>query len=147
VKYYLAYGMNTNLQSMQERCPAAQSLGKVMLVGHTLEFKFHADARVSDNQVMECALWQISDKCEQSLDALEGYPHYYQKKSVQVQYNNRTIDCMIYYMVSESALHIPPQPYYDMVLQGYMQHQMMTLPVHQAYERALRSTGYQHEET
>lgn len=122
MKYYLAYGMNTNLQSMHERCPAARSLGLVVLSNHRLVFKYHADMEYAPGVNSECVLWQITDACEQSLDALEGFPHYYQKTTVAVYHQARPLECMMYYMVTGSPQGAPPDSYYNMVLQGYQQH-------------------------
>lgn len=138
MKYYLAYGMNTNLASMAQRCPGAVSLGKIMLLDHTFKFKHHADAEYVPNRVMECALWAITDECEKSLDALEGYPYYYDKKNVQVNWRGKNIEAMIYFMTNTFNMPAKPnQSYYDMVIQGYYQHEMDTSLVHLAYEETL----------
>ena len=138
MKYYLAYGMNTNLASMAQRCPKAMSLGKVMLPDHTFKFKHHADAEYARNRVMECALWAITDECEKSLDSLEGYPYYYDKKTVQVSWHGKSIDAMIYFMTNTFDMPAKPsQSYLDMVIRGYHQHEMNTGIVHMAYEETL----------
>lgn len=138
MKYYLAYGMNTNLASMAQRCPNAVSLGKVVLADHMFKFKHHADAEYCQNQAMECALWSITEECERSLDALEGYPYYYDKKMVKVPWQGKYIEAMIYFMSSTFDMpNKPSQSYYDMVIQGYHQHEMSTGVVHMAYEETL----------
>jgi len=73
---------------------------------------------------MECALWRITDDCEQSLDQLEGYPFYYDKKEVVIQHQGKTIRPMIYYMKDNSALDMPAKHYLDMVVEGYREHKM-----------------------
>lgn len=138
MKYYLAYGMNTNLAGMAKRCPKAISLGKVMLIDHTFKFKHHADAEYSPNRVMECALWAITEECEKSLDALEGYPYYYDKKTVTVTWNGKTIEAMIYFMTNTFDMPSKPsQIYLDMLIQGYHQHEMSTNIIYSAYEETL----------
>ena len=138
MKYYLAYGMNTNLAGMAQRCPDATSLGKVMLTDHTLKFKHHADAEYCENRVMECALWIITEECERKLDLLEGYPYYYDKKMVKVMWQGRYIESMIYFMTNSFDMPArPSQSYLDMVLQGYHQHDMDTGAIHRAYEETL----------
>lgn len=138
MKYYLAYGMNTNLASMAQRCPDSVSLGKVTLADHTLKFKHHADAEYCENAAMECALWIITEKCEKSLDSLEAYPYYYDKKTVQVPWQGKYIDAMIYFMIGRfDKISTPSQRYYDMLIQGYHQHGMNTGAVHMAYEETL----------
>ena len=124
MKYYLAYGMNTNLAEMEYRCPAAESLGKVVLDNHKLAFKVHCDAEYKPGASMECALWRITDKCEQALDQLEGYPFYYDKKEVIVEHNGKTLRPMIYYMKDNTVLDMPSEHYLKMVTEGYREHNM-----------------------
>jgi len=124
MKYYLAYGMNTNKAEMEHRCPEAESMGKVVLKDHKLAFKLHCDAEYKPGASMECALWRITDDCEQSLDRLEGYPFYYDKKEVIIQHQGKTIRPMIYYMKDNSALDMPAEHYLNMVVEGYSEHQM-----------------------
>jgi gamma-glutamylcyclotransferase (GGCT)/AIG2-like uncharacterized protein YtfP len=138
MKFYLAYGMNTNLGSMMYRSPASKSLGKVTLADHAFKFKHHADAEYLPGASMECAIWSITDDCERSLDNLEGYPYYYEKKMVPVEFQGKIVEAMIYYMVSDyKTPSRPSQNYYDMVLQGYHQHGMDTNILHRAYEETL----------
>ena len=59
--------MNTDLSSMSVRCPDAVSLGKVKLKNHKLVFKQFCDVEKEHNSLMECALWSITDACEDSL--------------------------------------------------------------------------------
>jgi gamma-glutamylcyclotransferase (GGCT)/AIG2-like uncharacterized protein YtfP len=140
-KYYLAYGMNTNLSSMAFRCPAARSLGKVELKNHKLAFKIYCDAVKQPNTSMECVLWTITDACESSLDRLEGYPHFYQKKEVSVQHDNKTIRAMIYYMPREFQLDTPSQSYVDTVSTGYQEHDISTEQIVKALEELEQCTS------
>lgn len=135
--YYLAYGMNTNLAGMAHRCPRAFSMGKVLLLDHSLKFKYHADAEYSPGDSMECAIWRITEECEFALDMLEAYPDYYNKKTVSVMFNNKPVDAMIYYMNTGNELGTPTQNYFNSVLQGYYQHGMDTVAVHRAYDETL----------
>lgn len=121
-RYYLAYGMNTNLDSMKMRCPDAKSLGKVLLRDHSLAFKGCCDIIHSPGYHMECVLWTITDKCEASLDILEGYPSFYTKKEVPVRHKNDTVRAMIYYMRDTHKLNYPSKSYLDMVTEGYESH-------------------------
>ena len=138
MKFYLAYGMNTNLGSMMQRSPKSSSLGKVTLKDHAFKFKHHADAEYTPGESMECAIWTITEECERNLDNLEGYPYYYEKKMVPVEFQGKTVEAMIYYMVSDYRTPSrPSQNYYDMVIQGYYQHEMNTEVLHRAYEETL----------
>lgn len=122
--YYLAYGMNTNLKGMKSRCPDAVWLGKVVLTDHKLQFKHHCDAQYDRNSEMECALWSITDKCEQSLDRLEGFPDYYLKKEVSVIWKGKSIRAMIYFMPNDNFLDFPSEYYFQLVVEGYKQNNM-----------------------
>jgi len=123
--YYLAYGMNTNLDSMKSRCPDAISLGKVWLLDHELRFKHFCDIEQNLGSMMECALWSITEACERSLDRLEGYPDFYLKKEVKVKWNNKNIIAMIYYMAdSYHEYDFPSEYYFSTVITGYKQHEM-----------------------
>ncbi len=140
-KFYLAYGMNPNLSSMSIRCPDAKSLGKVELKNHKLAFKQFCDVVKQPGAVMECALWSITDRCEESLDRLEGYPHFYKKKEVSVTHDNRLIRAMIYYMPSHFEMDAPGQGYLDTVTEGYKQHQMSTGQIINALEELSQCTS------
>jgi len=140
-KYYLAYGMNTNLTSMATRCPAARSLGKVQLKNHKLAFKLFCDVVKQPDTSMECVLWSITDTCENSLDRLEGYPHFYKKKEVSVQHDSRLIRAMIYYMPSHYELGMPGQSYVDTVTAGYQEHNISTDQIIKALEELEQCTS------
>lgn len=132
--YYLAYGMNTNLVSMADRCPAARSLGKVVLNNHRLVFRHFCDVEYSQGHNMECALWSITDRCEQSLDRLEGYPDFYLKKEVDVVFNGKKIKAMVYYMTDRYAHSFPSEYYFQMVLEGYKEHNIDLNQLHRAID-------------
>lgn len=136
--YYLAYGMNTNLMGMAQRCPAAQSLGKVVLHNHKLKFRHFCDVEFVKGHSMECALWSITDACERSLDRLEGYPDFYLKKEVDVTWQNRKIKAMIYYMTDRYAPSFPSEHYFEMVLEGYKSHNMNLKPLYNAIDDVLK---------
>lgn len=137
MKYYLAYGMNTNIDSMKIRCPRATSLGSVILPNHTLRFKGCCDIDYTPGQDMECALWLISDECEFSLDLLEGYPYFYDKKTVTVNANSEKIQAMVYFMTPGHKLGIPSQYYLDMVVDGYHDHNMNVSQIESALSEIL----------
>jgi gamma-glutamylcyclotransferase (GGCT)/AIG2-like uncharacterized protein YtfP len=123
---------------MKLRCPKAISHGKVLLVNHSLAFKGVCDAVKTYNKHMECTLWTITDDCEKSLDALEGYPFMYDKKEVSVEYKGRTISAMIYYMTGSPKLDMPSESYLDMVVEGYENHDMNLMQILSALEEVLK---------
>ena len=133
-KYMVAYGMNTNLSSMATRCPAAKSMGAVTLKGYKLAFKYFCDVVVDPAAKMECVLWNITDDCEQSLDATEGYPDFYGKKEVDVTHDGRKIRAMIYYMTGRDQPAQPSESYLNMVTQGYSEHNINIMQLVTALE-------------
>ena len=119
---YFAYGMNTNLAQMAMRCPQAQSLGAAYLPNHEFRFARHADILPTPGFVTHGVLWEITEKCQHSLDALEGYPNYYQRKTVTVIHENQQIEAMTYYMTGNLADEAPSQGYVAMLRDGYSEH-------------------------
>jgi gamma-glutamylcyclotransferase (GGCT)/AIG2-like uncharacterized protein YtfP len=118
-KLYFAYGMNTNQQQMQQRCPGAKSLGLAKLQHHQLEFRTHATISHSRGHVVEGVLWAITSQDEAALDRLEGYPVYYDKKTITVEHQGQPYQAMTYVMDSSMTLAPPNDYYYQTVSQGY----------------------------
>jgi hypothetical protein len=141
-KYYLAYGMNTNRQQMAQRCPAAISLGAVKLVDYKLAFRTFCDVVPSVGHQMDCALWSITDHCEQALDRLEGFPDFYGKKEVSVIYKSKPIMAMIYYMKDLYKQSLPSANYLNLVTEGYMHHNMSVEQIYTAIDEVSNHEHY-----
>ena len=111
--YYMAYGMNTNREAMAARCPKAKPMGGFYLPNHRLIFRRVADFRADADAILPVVLWEITEDCLRSLDALEGYPHHYDRRKVNG-------DWIIYDMNgNKSSLRTPSGGYYHMIEQGY----------------------------
>ena len=119
---YFAYGMNTNLAQMANRCPRSQSLGQATLMGHEFRFARHADIIPNPDYNTRGVLWEITPECELNLDALEGYPTYYLKKQVNVFHNGKSVECMTYYMTGDLPDEFPSDGYLEMLMEGYLEH-------------------------
>ena len=119
VKLYFAYGMNTNRDEMAYRCPGARALGKALLPGYRLEFKSFATIVPSPKESVEGVLWTITDTDESDLDLLEGYPEFYDKKTVSVEHDNQSYIAMTYIMGPREKGYAPSDGYYNMVSEGY----------------------------
>jgi gamma-glutamylcyclotransferase (GGCT)/AIG2-like uncharacterized protein YtfP len=129
---YFAYGMNTNLAQMAQRCPRAVSLGKAVLYNHEFRFARHADIIENPEFATQGALWEITPECELSLDALEGYPTYYLKKMVNVFHNGKSVNCMAYYMTGELVDEFPSDGYLEMLFEGYREHNLDTRQIYES---------------
>jgi gamma-glutamylcyclotransferase (GGCT)/AIG2-like uncharacterized protein YtfP len=119
---YFAYGMNTNQRQMATRCPCAKSLGKATLMEHEFRFSIHADIIPDPEFNTQGVLWEISQDCERALDALEGFPTYYEKKMVRVLHNGKSIEAMTYYMTGDLPDEYPSDGYLEMLFEGYKEH-------------------------
>ena len=119
VKLYFAYGMNTNQDEMSCRCPGARALGRAVLPGYSLEFKSFATIMPNPKESVEGVLWTITESDESALDMLEGYPEFYDKKTVSVEHNGQSYIAMTYIMGPHEQGHAPSNGYYSMVSEGY----------------------------
>lgn len=129
---YFAYGMNTNTQEMAARCPAALSLGGGRLVDHTFRFSEHADVIKTPGSYVDGLVWEISNKCLESLDVLEGFPYYYNRREKTVYHNGRFVQAITYFMQPGHVDHAPSIGYFNMVLDGYAQHNIPANQLHNA---------------
>ena len=114
-----SYGMNTNLTSMASRCPKAMCLGPAKLLNFELRFRGHADIQFVAGSSMDVVLWEITDDCLQSLDMLEGYPHYYNCINAVVDFMGELHICLVYIMNDQGYESRPGDGYYDMCYEGY----------------------------
>jgi len=119
IKLYFAYGMNTNREEMAYRCPNARAMGRAILPGYRFEFKSFATIVPDPKETVEGVLWTITESDEAALDVLEGYPEFYDKKSVRVIHDNLTHIAMTYIMGPREQGHAPSDGYYRMVSEGY----------------------------
>ncbi len=119
IKLYFAYGMNTNREEMAYRCPGAMPMGRAILPDYRLEFKSFATIVPSPKETVEGVLWTITDSDESALDMLEGYPEFYDKKTVSVEHDNQSYIAMTYIMGPREQGYAPSSGYYSMVSEGY----------------------------
>lgn len=117
---YFAYGMNTNAHEMARRCPGSRVLGKAYLDGYRFVFRGHADVELADrDDYVVGVLWEIDDRDLESLDVLEGFPDYYLRQRVRVEYDERELVAWVYTMEDQSFTSDPHQSYFDMCHEGY----------------------------
>jgi len=106
MKFYFAYGSNMNLEQMKRRCPDSKLLGVAILKGYKFVYDGYSHTRKgavaniveSSDEIVNGALYKISDSDEENLDGYEGYPTYYQKKMVKVvDLQGNEYEAMVYY--------------------------------------------------
>lgn len=131
---YFAYGMNTSVDGMARRCPAAVSHGHARLLNHVFRFSGPADVVKAQGSFVEGVLWTITDRCLDALDLLEGYPYYYNRNIRQVWHDGRIVPALVYYMQPGNLDSPPSQGYFDLVLEGYTEHGVPTEQLHNALE-------------
>jgi gamma-glutamylcyclotransferase (GGCT)/AIG2-like uncharacterized protein YtfP len=78
---YFAYGANMHPGQMAWRCPDALAHRAFILKDWELKFYNHATIEPKKGAEVAGVLWTITDACEQSLDAFEGFPSYYTKRT------------------------------------------------------------------
>jgi len=127
---YFAYGMNTNLDSMAHRCPGAECLGPAILAQHRFRFAVHADVVPDPDQFVDGVLWRITETHLASLDLLEGFPEYYDRKLVTVLNSHGIQPAITYFMQPGAPDAVPGSGYLNMCLAGYRQNGVSAQQIH-----------------
>ena len=138
IKLYFAYGMNTNQNEMAYRCPGAVPMGKAVLPGYRFEFKSFATIVPSPKETVEGVIWTITESDESALDMLEGYPEFYDKKTVSVEHDNQSYIAMTYIMGPREQGYAPSDGYYSMVSEGYQTFGLSQTQLLDAKNRSIR---------
>jgi gamma-glutamylcyclotransferase (GGCT)/AIG2-like uncharacterized protein YtfP len=123
---YFSYGMNTNRRGMAQRCPGAVSLGHARLIDHSFRFATHADVVRCKGSYVDGVLWEIDQSHLNSLDHLEGFPYYYNRRRLRVAHEDRIVLAETYFMQPGNLENLPGQGYFDMVVEGYQEHRVPT---------------------
>ena len=105
-RLYIAYGSNLNVRQMKTRCPNAKNSRYGKLKGWELLFKgsksgSYLTIEKKENAIVPVVIWEVDKTDEKALDRYEGYPTFYYKKDIKVQYK-----------ASEQAIaeRLPPSP-------------------------------------
>lgn len=85
-------------------------------------------------------LWKITTDCLRSLDRLESYPHYYDRKVVTVEHRGRTFQAWTYTMQPGNPDAQPGQSYWDSLIEGYKEHGVPQSQLYLASHRIPRKT-------
>lgn len=127
---YFAYGANIDPVAMSWRCPAAEPVGAFELRDWQLEFYSHATIEPSPGHSVHGVLWNLTKECEQSLDAFEGFPSYYTKRTwTQDGY------WFFFYEMTDYKQGLPSSGYIHGIANGYDQWRLPQDSLQQALDR------------
>lgn len=129
-KIYIAYGSNLNVAQMKRRCPDAVLIGSGRLENYELLYRGNGRnlgvATVAHRKggIVPIGIWSISANDERALDAYEGYPWLYKKRTLTVVLNStdgeRKVRGLVYVMCPEhDHPAYPTQGYVRTIAQGY----------------------------
>lgn len=124
-KIYIAYGSNMSEAQMAQRCPDATLAGTGRVNGYELLFKgsltgCYATIEKKAGAFVPVVLWRISAADEQRLDAYEGFPRFYYKKTIPVETDGGTIRGLVYIMHEERRFGEPGDWYYQNMERDYL---------------------------
>lgn len=137
-KIYVAYGSNMNIRQMDCRCPNAKEIGIGKLKDHELLFKgtegnAYATIVPKEDAEVDVVLWEIKASDEKYLDRYEGYPSFYTKEMVTVQMEGgMSVEGMAYVMDRKQEIGMPSKLYFQIIVEGYVEHGMDVSPLIQA---------------
>lgn len=95
------------------------------------EWKFQKDVNIAGIDCEKCEMvtpiliWEVTPSDEKALDRYEGYPAFYYKKDIKLQYKEirtgkrRTINAFAYIMHEERQIGVPSLFYLNTCLEGY----------------------------
>ena len=133
--YYFAYGMLTDPDYM----PGAELMGAATLNNFEFELLAHANVHPVAGAQATGVLWAIDRQLLAQLDQVEGYPHYYDRKTVPVICDGRRYEAEVYTMTPESRRLSQGRPvsprYVQTVIKGYNHAGVPVTQIDQAYQR------------
>ena len=139
---YFAYGSNLNLDQMARRCPDAEPVGRVRLDGYRLAFRRTGGGYLTilpdKGNHVDGLLWKVSAQDEQALNHYEGFPHFYARRTVDVQGKGVGHQAMVYVMNApyKDEPERPSRYYWNTVLEGCRQNGIPMQPMLEAWREA-----------
>jgi gamma-glutamylcyclotransferase (GGCT)/AIG2-like uncharacterized protein YtfP len=120
-RLYLAYGAHMSIETMKQRCPEAELIGKTYIDGWKLTMPFYANIERDDCGKTPALVWEITADDEKNLNHCEGYPTCHEKTQIIVMVKGKTQTAMAYVMTKEyaSSDRIARDGYLDELIQGY----------------------------
>lgn len=123
-RLYIAYGSNINIRQMQYRCPDAAIVGTSVIPNCELLFRgsktgAYATIQPHESKSVPVLIWETSARDEIALDQYEGYPRFYGKEEVEIQFNGKPLTTYVYKMPESYELGMPSNAYINTILEGY----------------------------
>jgi gamma-glutamylcyclotransferase (GGCT)/AIG2-like uncharacterized protein YtfP len=117
---YFAYGMLTDPDLMQ----GITRIGVATLPNYSFELLQYANIYVDAGGKTSGVLWAIDSAIQEQLDSIEGYPTFYDRKTVLVHSNGRRFNASVYMMTPDSRELLrdttPRRDYIQRVSRGYI---------------------------
>ncbi len=129
-RYYLAYGSNLNVKQMTFRCPESRMVGLAQIKDYRLLFKgsktgSYLTIEPMKGSTVPVVVWEVSERDEYNLDRYEGYPNFYYKAEMEIEFKGirtdriRKRDAFVYIMHEERKCGLPSGSYLHTCLEGY----------------------------
>jgi len=133
-RYYFAYGMLTDPEVMGD----TPLVGAAVLRNWQFEFLQYANVIPQAGGEVWGSLWQVDDKIMNELDQVEGYPNFYDRKTVPVSCNGKRYVAEVYTMTPESREWLegthPSRKYVQRLVNGYRHAGLPMTQIHTALE-------------
>ena len=115
---------------MQHRCPDARIIGIATLKNWTLLFRgsktgSYLTIEPAKGYTVPVAVWEVSETDEASLDRYEGYPTFYYKQELEIEYTGitsgrkRKRKVFVYIMHEDRPYGVPSKHYLETCAFGY----------------------------
>ena len=119
---YFAYGSNLNLEQIDCRCPGIRPLTTAKLRDYELVFRGVADVISAPGKTVIGAIYEVNEAHLQALDLYEGFPHFYQRRLVEVEtLQGEKLPALIYVMSEKNAPYPPDKHYLHIIITGMKQ--------------------------
>lgn len=133
--YYFAYGMLTDPDNMS----GAELIGAATLNNFEFELFTHANVQPKAGASTVGVLWVIDRQLLGHLDQIEGYPHYYDRKTVPVFASGQRYEAEVYTMTPASRDAVMGRPtskgYVASLVRGYKNAGIPLTQLSIAYQR------------
>lgn len=119
--YYFAYGSNTYLSQMSERCPNSTVYKPATLIGYKLMFRGVADITKRKGNSVMGILYEVTPEDIRELHRFEGYPYKYTINIGDVLVGRKKVKAFWYEIKNKKAnlSAVPNGLYFAKIASGY----------------------------